>query len=291
MGARPSAVVLCAAEQNVALVIVVDGQILPDQLVDARFERGNIDIRLVLVEFEHEAVADIAVAARKHLLLRHGVFAQILRAVRHEAIGKRRIDDVAQLLRQRAKEVRPRDDDLLADADEQIRVDAEQGIDQVKMLDDDALAAPDSQPDGVRQLRELMEARLEADVQMVGVRREKARFILLLQKRERADVDAVVVVRKLDAGEHPLDEHALAGAGLPDEADDLVEGRKIKLRDLHTERVDPAAAAGSKIRAVDMAALNRVCRHMGLPPVPFSFSIEDKARFNQGKSAASSMKY
>ena len=62
MGARPSAVVLCAAEQNVALVIVVDGQILPDQLVDARFERGNIDIRLVLVEFEHEAVADIAVA-------------------------------------------------------------------------------------------------------------------------------------------------------------------------------------------------------------------------------------
>lgn len=36
--------------------------------------------------------------------------------------------------------------------------DAEQGIDQVKMLDDDALAAPDSQPDGVRQLRELMEA-------------------------------------------------------------------------------------------------------------------------------------
>ena len=64
MGARPSAVVLCAAEQNVALVIVVDGQILPDQLVDARFERGNIDIRLVLVEFEHEAVADIAVAAR-----------------------------------------------------------------------------------------------------------------------------------------------------------------------------------------------------------------------------------
>ena len=261
MGARPSAVVLCAAEQNVALVIVVDGQILPDQLVDARFERGNIDIRLVLVEFEHEAVADIAVAARKHLLLRHGVFAQILRAVRHEAIGKRRIDDVAQLLRQRAKEVRPRDDDLLADADEQIRVDAEQGIDQVKMLDDDALAAPDSQPDGVRQLRELMEARLEADVQMVGVRREKARFILLLQKRERADVDAVVVVRKLDAGEHPLDEHALAGAGFPDEADDLVEGRKIKLRDLHTERVDPAAAAGSKIRAVDMAALNRVCRH------------------------------
>ena len=244
-----------------ALVIVVDGQILPDQLVDARFERGNIDIRLVLVEFEHEAVADIAVAARKHLLLRHGVFAQILRAVRHEAIGKRRIDDVAQLLRQRAKEVRPRDDDLLADADEQIRVDAEQGIDQVKMLDDDALAAPDSQPDGVRQLRELMEARLEADVQMVGVRREKARFILLLQKRERADVDAVVVVRKLDAGEHPLDEHALAGAGFPDEADDLVEGRKIKLRDLHTERVDPAAAAGCKIRAVDMAALNRVCRH------------------------------
>ena len=129
------------------------------------------------------------------------------------------------------------------------------------MLDDDALAAPDSQPDGVRQLRELMEARLEADVQMVGVRREKARLILLLQKRERADVDAVVVVRKLDAGEHALDEHALAGAGFPDEADDLVKGRKIKLRNLHTERVDPAAAAGCKIRAVDMAALNRVCRH------------------------------
>lgn len=78
--------------------------------------------------------------------------------MRHEAIGKRRIDDVAQLLRQRAKEVRPRNDDLFADADEQICVDAEQGIDQVKMLDDDALAAPDSQPDGVRQLRELMEA-------------------------------------------------------------------------------------------------------------------------------------
>ena len=151
MGARPSAVVLCAAEQNVALVIVVDGQICPDEFIDARFERGNIDIRLVLVEFEHEAVADIAVAARKHLLLRHGVFAQILRAVRHEAIGKRRIDDVAQLLRQRAKEVRPRNDDLFADADEQISVYAEKGIDQVDMLNDDALAAPHSQLGGICQ--------------------------------------------------------------------------------------------------------------------------------------------
>ena len=208
-------------------------------------------------------------AARKHLLLRHGVFAQILRAVRHEAVGKRRIDDVAQILRQRAEEIRPRNDDLFADADEQICVDAEQGIDQVKMLNDDALAAPDSQPDGVRQLRELMEARLEADVQMVGVGREKSRFILLLQERERADVDAVVVVRKFDAGEHAFDQDALAGTGFPDEADDLVKGRKIKLRDLHTERVDPAAAAGGKIGAVNVAALNRICRHGCLPPVLF----------------------
>ena len=159
--------------------------------------------------------------------------------------------------------------DLLADADEQIRVDAEQGIDQVKMLDDDALAAPDSQPDGVRQLRELMEARLEADVQMVGVRREKARFILLLQKRERADVDAVVVVRKFDAGEHAFDQDALAGTGFPDEADDLVKGRKIKLRDLHAKCIDPAAAAGGKIGAVNVAALNRICRHGCPPPVLF----------------------
>ena len=105
----------------------------------------------MLVEFEHEAVADIAVAARKHLLLRHGVFAQILRAVRHEAIGKRRIDDFAQILRQRAEEIRPRNDDLFADADEKICVDAEKGIDQVEMLNDDALAAPHSQPDGICQ--------------------------------------------------------------------------------------------------------------------------------------------
>lgn len=55
-----------------------------------------------------------------------------------------------------------------------------------------------------------MEARLKADVQMVGVGREKSRFILLLQERERADVDAVVVVRKLDAGEHAFDQDALA---------------------------------------------------------------------------------
>ena len=96
-------------------------------------------------------MADIAVAARKHLLLRHGVFAQILRAVRHEAIGKRRIDDVAQILRQRAEEIRPRNDDLFADADEKICVDAEKGIDQVEMLNDDALAAPHSQPDGICQ--------------------------------------------------------------------------------------------------------------------------------------------
>ena len=104
---------------------------------------------------------------------------------------------------------------------------------------------------------------------MVGVGREKSRFILLLQERERADVDAVVVVRKFDAGEHPLDEHALAGAGFPDKANDLVEGRKIKLRDLHTERVDPAAAAGGKIGAVNVAALNRICRYGCPPPVLF----------------------
>ena len=88
-----------------------------------------------------------------------------------------------RLLRQRAEEVRPRDDDLLADADEQIRVDAEQGIDQVKMLDDDALAAPDSQPDGV-----LPAPRADGSPSRsgcpdeVGVGREKSRFILLLQE-------------------------------------------------------------------------------------------------------------
>ena len=96
---------------------------------------------------------------------------------------------------------------------------------------------------------------------MVGVGREKSRFILLLQERERADVDAVVVVRKFDAGEHAFDQDALAGTGFSDKADDLVKGRKIKLRDLHTERVDPAAAAGGKIGAVNMTVLDRVFRH------------------------------
>ena len=58
-----------------------------------------------------------------------------------------------------------------------------------------------------------------------------------------------------------------------------------------TELITAMAEASGLTKKDCDTALNRVCRHMGLPPVPFSFSIEDKARFNQGKSAASSMKY
>ena len=37
--------------------------------------------------------------------------------------------------------------------------------------------------------------------------------------------------------------------------------KMVILRDLHTERVDPAAAAGGKIGAVNMTVLNRNFRH------------------------------
>ncbi len=132
--------------------------------------------------------------------------------------------DRCDLLRLRPEHRRPRDDDLFAHAQQQIRVHRQQRVDQIEMFYDYAPAALDRFHDRVRQHVRLRKARFKANVQMIGVRRVEARFAVHVQNRQRAHVHAVIIVRKLQPRKHAEHQRALAGARFADEADQMIIG-------------------------------------------------------------------
>ena len=109
--------------------------------------------------------------------------------------------------------------------------------------------------DSISQGAHLGEAVLKADVHVVGVGGEKAEAPVLLQKRQGPDVYTVVVVGQLQAGKHAPDQGALAGAGLADDADELVKGGEIELHQLHAQGVHTGVTPGGEVGADNMAFL------------------------------------
>ena len=188
-------------------------------------------------------------------MLRKKDLAEILSRVRHAAKADGFRNALMQLARKRAEDRGPCYDDLLAHADQQVCVYVEHGVDEVEMLDDDALAVLDGAKDRLRERAELSERRFEADIEVIGMRVEKAVFGCVEQGK-RAHVDAVVVVRELEPREHAFDEHALARARLADDADQLIVGGKVHLGDLHSEVVHSVAAARREEYAVKMVVLH-----------------------------------
>ena len=152
----------------------------------------------------------VIMRAAFQLLWRQKALAKILCRMRHQPIRQRVIGALIDLLRLRTKNRRTGNDDLLADTDQKVCICAQQGVDQIKMLDHDALAAAHGQPDRIRELTELMKAHLKADVHMIGMRGKKAGLRILVEDRQRAHVDAIVIVGQLKTREHPFDQHAFS---------------------------------------------------------------------------------
>jgi len=104
-----------------------------------------------------------------------------------------------------------------------MRVYAQEGIDHVEMLNNNALPFLHGMQNRICKLMHLCKRSLEADVQMIGVRGKKAAVAVLIKDRQRAHVHPAVVIGQLQPGKHALDEHAFAGARFPDDADELIE--------------------------------------------------------------------
>ncbi|MPN46335.1 hypothetical protein SDC9_193921 [bioreactor metagenome] len=102
----------------------------------------------------------------------------------------------------------------------------------------------------------LRERGLKAHVQVVGVRAEKAALVVHRQNGQRAHVDAVVVVGHLKAREHALDQHALAAARLPHDADQPVKGRQVVLGDGHAHLRHAPDATGREVHAVQVVIVD-----------------------------------
>ena len=134
------------------------------------------------------------------------------------------------------------------------------------MLDDDPLALVEGLGDGVGQDAHLREAVLKADIHMVGVGGEEAEAGVLLQQGQGPHIDAVVVVCQVQAREHAPDQGALAGPGLPDDANELVKGGQVQLHQLHPQLVHALVAAGGEVGTDDVACLAVV--HIVSPFLP-----------------------
>ena len=198
---------------------------------------------------------DIAVAAAFQLILGHTELAQVLRRVGHEPVRQGLVNDVVDLLGLGAEDGGAGDDHLLPHANEQVRLGPEQGVDQVEVLDDDPLALVEGLGDGVGQDAHLREAVLKADIHMVGVGGEEAEAGVLLQQGQGPHIDAGVGVGQVQAREHAPDQGALAGPGLPDDANELVKGGQVQLHQLHPQLVHALVAAGGEVGTDDVACL------------------------------------
>ena len=122
MVARRVAVVNDVADVDVFLVVEGDRHILIDYRLHLALDGIQRDDRLFL-KAEHKAVLDVGVLIILRAAVGQDVTGDILGGVDHLAVTDRLKDDVGNVLRHRAKQVRPGDDDLLADAEHQVGVD------------------------------------------------------------------------------------------------------------------------------------------------------------------------
>ncbi len=96
---------------------------------------------------------------------------------------------------------------------------------------------------------QLGERLLKADVQVIGVRLVEA-AVVNIQQRQRAHVDAVVVVGELQPREHAAYQQALARPGIANDADEPVKCGQVPLGNSHAQLAHAHIAARGKVHAV-----------------------------------------
>ena len=170
--------------------------------------------------------------------------------MRHLAVLDGAIDDVAHRLGVGAENVGPGDDDLLADAEQDLGVEVEVRVEQVEMFDDHPPPMLERGGYRVGDLPDLAEGLLVADVDVVGVRPE-AVGLRKVEERCRAQVDALVVVGQFEAGKNAPDQRGLAGAFGTDDADQEIGRQQVAFGDLAPELVEAHAAPRCVIDRVD----------------------------------------
>ena len=234
---------------DMLLVHIGDGHILGNNIMHLLLQFLNVQIRLGFREVQRKAVAYIVMAVADHILFSHEHLTDILSGVRHQAVLQRFIDLLPDLLRLGTKNTGSGDEHLLTHTHQHIGIGAQQGVDQVKMLYHHPAALVQRFVDGIGQHTHLGKAILKPDIQMVGMGREEGKTTVLLQQRQRTHIHTIIVIGQLQTGEHAPNQGALSGAGFTNDADKLIIGRKIHLRQILTQRIHTLRAPGRVIGA------------------------------------------
>ena len=215
MGARACAVMDMVTDHNMLLVHIGNGQIVFYCLKHFLFHFIKVEGRRRFIKSQQETMLDIAVMTAFVFFRRHIQFAEVFRCVRHASVFKRGFHYTVDFAWKRSEKIGSCDYDFFADSDKKMRVELQKRINKLKMLNDNALFIFDCIQYRFSQHMHLSESRFKADIDMIGVRSEKA-FVRLVQKRERADIQAVIIVCQFKPRKHTFYKHALAGAGFAD---------------------------------------------------------------------------
>ena len=201
-------------------------------------------------------MAHIIVTQAGKVLRRKENFAKIFRTVNHQTVGQGLVDHIPDLVGLWAKNGGAGHDHFFAYADQQVGITAaQQGINQLEMLHDDALAVLNGDQNGISQVAELGKPGFKTDIHVVRVGREETTRFLYIQQRQRTHIQTVIVIGQFQIGKHAPDQRALAGAGITDDANELVERGEVQLRQLHTQRIHALTATGGEIGADNMRLL------------------------------------
>ena len=90
---------------------------------------------------------------------------------------------------------------------------------------------------------------------MVRVGGEESPVLVHIQQGKRTDIETIIIVGQLQIGEHAPNQSTFAGAGIANNADQLVKRRQVLLRQLHAQSVHTLMSAGSKIGTDNKAFL------------------------------------
>jgi hypothetical protein len=222
MDTGAGAIVDISADGYMVFVHIADGKVLRDHPVHPSLQLSKIHIGAGILKIHTKPVAHIIVTAQGGKLRTKAKFAQILSGVCHEPVGEGCVGLLPDFLRLRTENIGTGYNNLLANTNEQIRVDIEEGIHQIKMLHNHPLALVEGLGDGIGQNAHLGKAVFKADIQMVGVRGEKGDILLYVQNRQRADINAMIVIGQLQTGKHTPYQSAFSGTGFADNTDQFV---------------------------------------------------------------------
>ena len=151
--------------------------------------------------------------------------------MRHLPVDQGFEHNISYILGQRSEQGRTSHNDLLTDADHQIRIPFQHRIQNLKMLHDHSLVLGSHPYDGLRDGLQIHIFSRGSGIHVEGPGGIES-HILRVQQGHVGDIILVIPVHYLNPRKHTLDHHAFSGVLGTDDADNTVKRVQIHLGDL-----------------------------------------------------------